>query len=117
MCKGKTYEKIYGSDRAKKMKKQKKIQARKRVIENGHLWSIGKNETELLNKQEKIDNCKISRQFNTGIGYIADGYCSETNTIYEIYEKVHDKKIFKDLEREEEICRHLNCDFIIIYDR
>ncbi len=78
--------------------------------------SIGHNEKLLLDMQEKIDNCKIIRQYNTEIGYTVDGYCKETNTVYEIYEKHHNKQVFKDLERENNICNKLSCDFIIIWD-
>jgi very-short-patch-repair endonuclease len=87
-------------------------------IESGKWCSIGKNETQLLNEQEIKDNCKIIRQFVINkLGYTADGYCKETNTIYEVYESAHEKRVFQDLKRENEICNLLNCDFIIIWDR
>lgn len=88
----------------------------KRFMKDGHWHSLGLNEKELLDKQELIDNCKIDRNF-TVVGYHPDGYCKETNTVYEVYEKGHDNRVFEDLERENRICRSLNCDFIILYDR
>lgn len=89
--------------------------ALKKHIESGHCWSVGKHETQLLNEQEIKDNCKIQRQFRIG-KYIADGYCPETNTVYEVYEKYHDKQVFEDLDRETAICNKLSCDFIIIWE-
>ena len=86
-------------------------------LEHGVMFGriSGTNESKLLNKQEKIDNCKIDREF-TILSYKPDGYCHETNTIYEVYENFHNKQIFMDLERETKICNYLSCDFIIIYD-
>ena len=76
--------------------------------------NIGKYETQLLNEQEVKDNCKIIRQFRIkNLGYIVDGYCPETNTVYEVYEQFHNKKQEKDLQRQKEICNHLNCKFQI----
>ena len=78
---------------------------------------IGKNETKLLNEQEIKDNCKIIRQYIISeLGYIADGYCAETNIIYEVYEKKHEQKIEKDQKRQKEIEEYLGCKFIIILD-
>ena len=79
--------------------------------------NVGKNETQLLDEQEKKESVKILRQWNTGLGYVADGYCPETNTIYEVYEHHHATQIQKDLERETEICNHFGCNFVIIWDK
>lgn len=78
---------------------------------------IGKREKELLDEQEQLDNCIIDRLF-TVIGYYPDGYCHETNTIYEVYEKHHKREstTVRDLIRQKEIQNHLKCDFKIIYD-
>ena len=79
---------------------------------------IGSNERNLLDEQEKIDSCKMQRGYHIKeLGYFVDGYCPETNTIYEVYEKFHDKQVQKDLERKNEICNTLSCDFVIIHDR
>jgi hypothetical protein len=76
---------------------------------------IGIKEIELLSKQELIDNCKIFKQFDTGIGYIVDGYCLETNTVYEVYEKRHRDSVEKDNKRQQEIQSYLNCKFIVLW--
>ena len=77
--------------------------------------NLGKNEAALLNKQEQIDSCKILRQHHIkNLGYFVDGYCSETNTVYEVYEKWHDKQIDHDIRRQQEIQNQLKCKFIII---
>ena len=80
------------------------------------LVTMGTNEKELLDKQEKIDQCVIHRGIQI-LNFFVDGYCYKTNTVYEVYEKYHDKTIWYDLKREEEICHALHCDFVIIYDR
>jgi len=85
-------------------------------IESGAWYQIGKHEKQLLDEQEVKDNCKILRQYQISV-YVVDGYCKETNTVYEVYEKAHDKKVFEDLDRENEICKKLSCDFIIIWDK
>lgn len=80
--------------------------------------ATGLNETELLDKQEKLDNCKIQRTYHIEkLGYIVDGYDAENNRVYEVYEKYHDNQVQKDLERETEICNYLSCDFVIVHDR
>lgn len=97
-------------------KRKLRVFALNRVAKQGRLCQ-GKNETALLDEQERKDGVKILRQWNTKIGYQVDGYCPETNTVYEVYEKYHDKRVQKDLERETEICNRFGCDFIIIWDR
>ena len=80
--------------------------------------NIGFNEKQLLDEQEKIDNCVIDRHFKVG-PYYPDGYCHETNTIYEVYEKHHftvNKTIEKDIKRQNYIESKLNCKFSIIKD-
>lgn len=81
--------------------------------------TIGKNEKTLLNQQEINDNCIICRQYYiTDLGFWVDGYCKETNTIYEVFEKAHlnTKKRNKDLKRQKEIQDLLNCEYKIIWD-
>lgn len=97
-------------------RRKMRISALSRCLEEGFL-ALGINETSLLDKQEIIDSVVISRQYPlTELGYVVDGYCPETNTVYEVYEKHHDKQVQQDLQRETEICNHLSCDFQIIYD-
>ena len=79
--------------------------------------NIGRNETLLLDVQAKLDGVIILRQYVIEtLGYIVDGYCLETNTVYEVYEKQHNRQVQKDLKRETEICNQLSCDFHIIWD-
>ena len=108
-----------------KMSKETKEKLRKykidKILQEGCWFTIGKNEKQLLDEQEIKDNCKILRQYIVRVShtqfYSVDGYCKETNTVYEVYEKAHDKKVFKDLERQNEICKYLSCTFIVIYDK
>jgi hypothetical protein len=108
---------VYESPLHRKKLRVSMIQRRLKDGWNG--WcSIGKHEKELLNKQEQLDKCKITRQHHIKeIGYITDGYCDKTNTVYEVYETHHEKSIFRDLQRESEIRNHLGCNFIIIWDK
>lgn len=79
--------------------------------------AIGKNETELLNQKEKEIGFKIDRNY-TVEGYYPDGYCHETNTIYEVYEKYHrvSSQQEKDIKRQRIIQAVLNCAYEIIWD-
>ncbi len=92
---------------------KQRIAAINRVKSKG--FKFGNNEKNLLDFQEQI-NCKIIRQFYTGIGYVSDGYCLKTNAIYEVYERAHLKKIKKDLIRQLNIMEYLKCEFIILHD-
>ena len=102
----------------KETREKRRIAALNRVLSNGKMINVGKNETRLLNEQEKIDNCKIDRNF-TCIGYHPDGYCKETNIVYEVYERKHlqPKKVEKDSQRQHNIQNHLHCNFKIIWDK
>lgn len=120
---GKTLEEIHGTEIANRIKcinsKKAREQRLREIYENGISISIGKNETKLLNEQEQKDNCKIIRQHRIkDLGYIVDGYCKETNTVYEVYENYHKKSkvIKRDFKRQEEIQILLKCKFIVIWD-
>jgi hypothetical protein len=108
---------FYGKHRSAEVKNKLRQAALNHIEQYGYT-SIGKHEKQLLDLQEQKDNCKLLRQVQIkGVGYIVDGYCIETNTVYEVYEKFHDKQVFKDLDRETEICNYLSCDFIILWDK
>jgi very-short-patch-repair endonuclease len=114
-------EKIGFKNRGKKLsedtKKKLRVSALERVLKDGQFMSIGKHEIELLNKQEILDNCKIIRQFLINpLGYCVDGYCPETNTVYEVYEKWHQRNTEKDSIRQTIIQDYLKCEFVIIWD-
>ncbi len=114
-----TYEDRFGKEKAEELKEKARIKSRKHrideILKNGGSLSIGKHETQLLNEQELKDNCKIERQYHV-IGYITDGYCKETNTIYEVYEHYHNRQNEKDLKRQKDIEDYLGCKFTIILD-
>jgi hypothetical protein len=77
----------------------------------------GLNEEKILDFFEKTLQIKIDRNFHV-LGYHPDGYCHETNTIYEVYEKHHlyTEKMEYDTKRQKEITDKLQCNFVIIYD-
>lgn len=104
---------------------ENKRKARLRVIEyyrthgRGFVY-VGKNEKELLDKYEKENNCSLLRQhYIKEVGYIVDGYCEETNTVVEVYEKWHLNITVRerDLKRQNQIEDFLHCKFVIIYDK
>ena len=47
-------------------------------------------------------------------GYFADGYDTNTNTVYEYYENTHKRTIDHDKLRKQNIIDHLDCKFIEI---
>jgi len=79
--------------------------------------NIGKNETQILNKIEFTQNICIIRQYPV-CGSFVDGYCKETNTVYEVDESYHlaEDQTKKDSIRQEKIINELNCKFIRITD-
>lgn len=50
------------------------------------------------------------------LGYWVDGYDKNRNTVIEYYEKAHNTQVLHDLQRENEICNYLGCDFIIVWE-
>jgi hypothetical protein len=118
-----TKKKLSDCQKGKKIPQERKAKIREGILKyiekttGKPFCSFGRNETQLLNEQEQKDNCKILRQYKIEkLGYVIDGYCPETNTVYEIYESYHNKQKEHDLKRQEEIQKHLNCDFKIIWD-
>lgn len=87
-----------------------------RICANKLRTYIGKNEAHLLDLKEKELAIDIERQVTFG-NYVVDGYCRETNTIFEVYETYHDRKAMRDLERQQYLTQQLNCNFVIIPDR
>jgi len=80
--------------------------------------SIGTHEIKILNYIETINNVKLKRQHKID-GYFLDGYCIETNTVYEVDEADHhsEKNKLRDKEREEYIKDKLNCKFIRLNEK
>ena len=120
--KGKTLEEDYGIEKAKNIRKKQRISKIKYVEikkNNGEPISpcVGKNETQLLNQIEIDKQIKLERQYKI-IGYFLDGYCIESNTVYEVNEKYHlsEKQQIKDKIRKQNIVEHLHCKWIDIDD-
>lgn len=115
---------LSGSFLGRKHKKESKEKIRQHIIDrikDDHgefIPRMGKREREILDREELNSNCRIDRHF-TVLNYFPDGYCHETNTVYEVYEAYHfmnDDIKKRDQIRQEEICEVLNCKFIIIID-
>lgn len=95
---------------------RKSFESRRSKIFNGSI-ATGANESSILDYLELINNITIKRGYTID-GYYPDGYCEETNTIYEVYERYHlsCSKIMRDLRRQKDIQSALKCDFVVIYD-
>jgi len=81
--------------------------------------NVGKNENKILNNIEKSTGTKIERGVEIKeLGYIVDGYDPDLKVVYEVYEKYHRRpeQKAKDDIRQQEIIKHLNCKFNIIWD-
>jgi len=109
----------FGRKTSAETKQKQRIARLKQIEKLGPVAvNIGLHESDMLDQQERIDDVKIIRVYPIkDLGYIVDGYCPETNTVYEVYEKYHDWKVQQDLRRETEICNFLSCDFVILWDR
>ncbi len=141
---GKTYEEIYGKKRAKleikkrrkslkgknmgdkhsskrpEVKKKLRKAAIKYIKENrGNIYpNIGKNEKQILDELELSLGFKIYRQFEVE-GYFIDGYIPKLKLAIEIDEKDSHRKSKvkdKDIQRQKEIKRKLECEFFRIKD-
>lgn len=86
-------------------------------IDNGTLYwpSIGKNEKALLDAVELEIGHRLIRQYKVK-NYFIDGYCKETNTVYEVYEAKHKCQVDEDEKRKKIIVDTLKCEFVVIWD-
>jgi hypothetical protein len=77
----------------------------------------GENESKLLDKMEVDESIAIDRNFKV-LRYMPDGYCSENNTVYEVYERHHKYTAHTqyDKTRQQIIQDYLKCNFCIIWD-
>ncbi len=110
----------YGKHVSEETRKKMRVSAIKHIeTHRGKLHSnVGKNEKVLLDAEEKLCGCEIIRGFHIRpLGYIVDGYCPTTNTVYEVYEPRHNTTVHRDFCRETEICNLLSCDFVIIWTK
>ena len=113
------YKKYYNREDIKNINSLRSRMAIQHKIKRGIKGFINKglNETKILDHFEIVLNIKIDRDYHV-LGYHPDGYCHETNTIYEVYERHHlyEDKMKYDIKRQNEITNHLKCNFVIIYD-
>ena len=119
-CKLGSRNPLYGTHQSDETKCKMRLSAiQYNKTHYSHLWTkIGKNETPLLDAQQIKDNCVIDRQhLIPELGYVVDGYCKNTNTVYEVYERFHNRQKERDIIRQREIENHLGCKFIIIEDK
>lgn len=78
--------------------------------------NIGLHEKQILDEIQNIIGFSIKRAFYIN-GYFLDGYCQELNIAFEIDEEHHYKNNIlrqKDIEKQNNIMKALNCDFIRI---
>ncbi len=83
---------------------------------NGIRPRIGKHEKQILDKVQNIIGFSIKRAFYIN-GYFLDGYCQELNLAIEIDEERHYKNGVlrqKDIEKQNNIMKALNCNFLRI---
>lgn len=89
------------------------------IKKNGYISQIGKNEKQYLDEIELSLGYKIIRQFLI-CDYFVDGYIPELNLVIEIDEKHHfdidGNRKLKDIQRQKDIEKELNCKFIRIND-
>jgi len=75
----------------------------------------GHNEKTILDSLENMNNIEILRQVRVDKYYV-DGYDKLSNTVYEVYEPSHKRRVVEDSIREDIIKKELNCNFIVIRD-
>jgi hypothetical protein len=113
------YNAYHQSPRMQKIYKENGRKLIELKIQRGNIGFINKGfrETDILDYYSKILGIKIERDFKV-LNYFPDGYCRETNTIYEVYENYHlyPSEIKRDIERQHLIQNELKCNFVIIYD-
>lgn len=109
---------LFGKHCSTETRRRMRLSAIKHIeTTRGKLHSnVGKNEETILDAEEMKCGHPIIRGFLIKkLGYVVDGYCFDTNTVYEVYEPRHKRTVQRDLNRETEICNLLSCDFIIIW--
>ena len=110
------YNEYHSSEHMQKIHSMRGRLAIQKRRERGDIGLIckGKHEKKILDYFEAMNNIKIDRSFKVA-GFYPDGYCHETNTIYEVYEPYHAYRIDKDKIRQSIIMDKLNCRFVIIH--
>ena len=112
-------EALRGHNVSEETKKKQSLVARHLFMLRDHWPMLGRNETKLLDEQERINSIVLIRQYRLPeLGYTVDGYCRSTNTVYEVYERQHKttETMRRDIVRQNEIVALLGCSFVIIWD-
>ncbi len=121
--KGKTYEEIFGKEKAKEVRKKRRLTMLKnikdrcgQVIPNYNKFAISRLEEEA----KKYNITDLQHAENGGefqvCGYFVDGRSKEKNIVIEYYEKAHKYQTERDKRRKYEIIKELGCIFIEIWE-
>lgn len=109
---------MFGKKQPEIFNKKRRITTLKNIQKLGGI-KIGMNETRILDELELSLNKKIIRQYEI-CGYSVDGYIPKLNLVIEVDEKGHfdiDRNLKqKDIIRQNNIQKELNCDFVRIGD-
>lgn len=117
--KGKTYEEIYGVERAKEIKIKKAEIFRHTNFVQYNIKSIEiieakAKEYDITDLQHAENGGEVPIFTNEGNLYYVDGFSKEKNIVIEYYETRHKKQVEYDERRKQEIVDYLGCDFIEI---
>jgi len=78
--------------------------------------TIGVREKRVLDDLEAKRGITILRQWSVpGTRYTVDGYCLETNTVFEVFEETHALELSRDCHRANRIQQALGCDLEVIW--
>lgn len=106
-----------GKHLSTKTKEKLRIATINYIKNNGFpmIVNTGRNEKEILDVCEIEFNTKINRLYRVN-HYFLDGYSKKLNIAFEVDEMAHCHNLKKDLQRQREIEKELNCEFIRILD-
>jgi len=107
--------------RPEELEKMRKSAIKRVKRQHGNMISYNPHSIPIIEKYGKQHRYNFQHAENGGeievCGYLVDGYDKDKNVVIEYYEKHHNRKIQKDLERQLNIMNELKCKFIIIkYD-
>jgi len=91
----------------------RRVARQNQILLNGGGPSIGRNETSILDALEMEFEEKIYRQFSI-LGYWVDGYITDKNLVIEVDERK--KNNTRDITRQKQIEKELNCSFLRLED-
>ena len=119
--KGKTYEELYGKEKAKETRKKQRLSAIKRIKNtNGQIMPNHNPESisRIEEESKKYNITDLQHAENGGefqvCGYFVDGRSKEKNIVFEYYEPFHRNQVERDTRRKQEIIKELGCKFIEI---